>query len=265
MGINKKILYPTCLCFILLSIQSVYAIPQQSPAGGNYLTLDESHDSLRTDRAWFSLSKFKELTVEMWLYIDRFPDEGIYWSIIGQEGRFEVAAANTGEFPTISVWNNCEECGCANMETTHIPVGEWIYVVATFFASSGIFVNGQGDQPCVDGGNVVTSNKVLRIGGVIPKGPKELWSLWTGEKLQGYIDELRISSVVRYTIETRKNLPNKRFEVDKDTICLWHFDEKPDKTVYVDVSGNGYDLHRDNVFAVQSQSKLSTTWAKLKR
>jgi hypothetical protein len=58
----------------------------------------------------------------------------------------------------------------------------------------------------------------------------------TGHHLQGTIDEVRISKVPRYT---KDFTPAERFEPDKDTLALYHFDEgQGDKLI--DSSGNGH-------------------------
>jgi hypothetical protein len=50
----------------------------------------------------------------------------------------------------------------------------------------------------------------------------------------GLIDEVRISSVARYTADFT---PEDRFTVDSDTLALWHFDEGTGTTATDEVSG----------------------------
>lgn len=83
-------------------------------------------------------------------------------------------------------------------------------------------------------------------------------------KLRRYIDEVRISKVVRY-VGPEWEVPKGKFKVDKHTISLWHFDEAPGAKRFKDTSGNGQDLWRSGALAVKAQRKLTTTWGQLKR
>ena len=53
----------------------------------------------------------------------------------------------------------------------------------------------------------------------------------------GIIDEVRISNIARYTEDF---IPQRRFEPDKDTMALYHFDEGSGDVLH-DSSGNGHD------------------------
>ena len=58
--------------------------------------------------------------------------------------------------------------------------------------------------------------------------------------LAGKLDEVRISSVARYDDDFE---PLERFELDGDTIALWHFDEGEGGGVFDEVHGLRGDLH----------------------
>lgn len=64
-------------------------------------------------------------------------------------------------------------------------------------------------------------------------------SLVRGQFLKGQIDEIRISSVGRYSI-SESFTPQRRFEADDNTLALYHFDEGQ-KDVLKDSSANGHD------------------------
>ena len=83
-------------------------------------------------------------------------------------------------------------------------------------------------------------------------------------KFRGYIDEVRISDVVRY-VKPEWDVPKGRFTVDEHTISLWHFDEAPRASRFQEASGHGYDLWRSGVLAITTQGKLAITWGRLKR
>ena len=53
----------------------------------------------------------------------------------------------------------------------------------------------------------------------------------------GIVDEVRISNTARYLDDFD---PPRRFEPDKNTLALYHFDEGSGETVH-DASGNGHD------------------------
>jgi hypothetical protein len=55
--------------------------------------------------------------------------------------------------------------------------------------------------------------------------------------LGGWIEEVRLSSVVRYT-GSEFTLPQEYFQPDEFTRALWHFDEVPGSTSFADFSGN---------------------------
>jgi hypothetical protein len=88
----KKFYFGIAFGFILLSlfiITNSEAI-QPSPAGGGYVEFNSDDDFLSTVKPWLSEAELKTLTVEAWIYIEEYPKSDTYWSLFGQEGRFEV-------------------------------------------------------------------------------------------------------------------------------------------------------------------------------
>lgn len=79
-----------CFCSFVLIAANVKAVPPTSPAGGGMLRLDETHDFVATAKAWFPDKQFEGLTAEAWIYYEEPPIPGTFWSIIGQEGRFNL-------------------------------------------------------------------------------------------------------------------------------------------------------------------------------
>jgi len=61
--------------------------------------------------------------------------------------------------------------------------------------------------------------------------------------LSGYLNEIRISSVVRYNADF--TVPTEKFTPDADTVALYHFDEGSGAVAH-DASGNGNDLTMHN-------------------
>ena len=239
------------------------ALPPPSPAGGGMLRLDETHDFVATVEAWFPNRQFKRLTAEAWVYFEELPVYGTFWSIIGQQGRFNlVIHGNTG---SLGAWGYAE--GAARALTIGIfplPEKEWIHVTVIYDAGVGTGFNGKGAKRCCPRGRLIKSDKPLRIGGIIPQDKNRSHFVGNNVKFQGYIDEVRISKVVRY-VGPEWDVPNGKFEVDRHTISLWHFDEAPGANLFKDATLYGYDLWRSGVLAVEAQGKLTTTWGELKR
>ena len=252
----------TSLFFFLLIPLSSKALLPPSPAGGGMLRLDETHDFVATVEALFPDEEFGELTAEAWIYFEEPPQFGTFWTIIGQEGRFGlVLHGNSG---ALGAWGYAEGARSKIIGGgTPVPKGEWVHVVATYDASAGKGMNGRGGNLVGPGGHLIKSDKPLRIGGIVPQDPEQNRFVGDNVEFQGYIDEIRVSNVMRYGPVWE--VPKGKFKVDKRTLALWHFDEAPGANQFKDTSGNGYDLWRNGTLAVKAQGKLATTWGKLKQ
>ncbi|RKU16457.1 hypothetical protein C6500_17510 [Candidatus Poribacteria bacterium] len=98
----------------------------------------------------------------------------------------------------------------------------------------------------VPGSHLASASKPLLIGGVpVLKGS----GLKAVPASGMYIDELRMSSVVRYE-EGRYAAPPKAFTPDDDTLGLYHFDEKSTER-YEDAS-----LHQIPLIRVKKDTRL---------
>jgi hypothetical protein len=62
---------------------------------------------------------------------------------------------------------------------------------------------------------------------------------------EGKIDEVRVSNIVRYTGNSYE-IPTLQYEIDTNTLALWHFDEAPGSSYFIDSSGNGNTLTAHN-------------------
>ena len=259
-------IYPrilTCVFSFTLIALSAKAVPP-SPAGGRMLQLDETHDFVGTNKAWFPNEQFEGLTAEAWIYIEKPLEPRTFWTIIGQEGRFGLILY--GNSLSLGVWGYDEgaDSGIA-IGGSLLPTRKWTHVVAIYDASAGKGVDGKGGNWCCPGGHLIRSDKTLLIGGIVSQD-MENRSHFRGEslKFRGYIDEVRISNIVRYKGPAWQ-VPKRKFTVDEHTISLWHFDEAPWSGRFKDESGNGYDLWRSGAMPVEAQGKLTTTWGELKR
>ena len=255
-----------CFCLFALIALNANAFPPPSPAGGGMLRLDDKHDFVATTNAWFPDEQFEGLTAEAWIYFEEPPDLFDFWTIIGQEGRFGLVLH--GKFDTLGTWGYHKGAnGGLITGGTPVPKGEWVHVAAIYDAGAGKGMNGRGGNWGNPGGHLIKSDKPLRIGGIVPQDPARSRFVGDNVKFQGYIDEVRISNIVRYVGPEWKVLKRK-FEVDEHTISLWHFDEEAGFSRFKDTSGNGHHLWRSGIIGglvIEAQQKLTTTWGQLKQ
>lgn len=100
----------------------------------------------------------------------------------------------------------------------------WHHVALVFYSTSGearFYLDGQ------------TFGNPFSVGSAIKNSVD---ALNAGSNLDGALDEVRISSVDRYTGETY-NMPTSPFTCDEHTRALWHFDEFEGATVFRDACG----------------------------
>lgn len=253
----------TCLFFLTLIELSATALPPPSPAGGRMLRLDETHDFVGTGQTWLPNGQFERLTVEAWVYLEEPPERSTFWSIIGQEGRFNlIIHGNSGG---LGAWAQKQDARPAiSSNINPVPTREWMHIVGFFDVRIGFGVNGRGGTPCCQDGHFGQSDKFLRVGGIVPQIEGQSHFVGKNVKLRGYIDELRISNIARYE-HLHWNVPHDKFKVDKHTLGLWHFDEAPWAGRFKDESENGYYLWRRDVMSVEARDKLTTLWGELKR
>ena len=256
----------TGFLFLTLVSLSVQALPPPSPQDGRMLQLDEKHDYVGTVDSWFPDEQFEQLTVEAWVYFEEPPGPSKFWSIFGQEGRFNlVISGSRGVLGSWAAHNDRGRDSSITIQINPLPRKQWVHVVGMYNARAGMGINGNGGIWCCQGGHLVDSNKPFRIGGIIvPQKPEPPRFVGENVKFRGYIDEVRISNILRYP-ERDWKIPERKFKVDEHTISLWHFDEAPWLGRFKDESGNGYDLWRGDSMSVEAGGKLTTKWGELKR
>ncbi len=256
-----------CSCLTLLTIQSVVAKPNQSPAGGGYLTLENDSDFVSTAIPWFPDKEFKQLTFEAWVYFDELPLDGSYWCIFSQEGRFEFVlhGFQNGSLGSIvySFDANCTAISGGGPIFGKGWENRWIHIFASYSAAVGWGLEGNSHNG-LQGGSILKSDKPFRIGGLMVQDPN--WNSFIGEnvKLRGYIDEVRVSDIIRYDpfFKLSYDVPVGKLKSDNHTIGLWHFDGE---NALKDESGNNYTLWKNEAYAVQKQGKMPIVWGKIKK
>lgn len=98
-----------------------------------------------------------------------------------------------------------------------LPVGAWAHVAVTYNNSMGTkctWVNGTS-RVC---GSVAATTGANTFPVTLGNEDQGIAATY----FAGYIDEVRVSNVTRYTASFT---PQKRFTTDTNTLALWHFDE----------------------------------------
>ena len=173
-----------------------------------------------------SLSNFNQFTLECWYYETGF--SGGDERIVGTE----TANSNSGIY--LNRYSNSWSYGLGDESGTFLGNGnigsvsqnEWIHVAITYDGITiRLFANGQLVHS-QDGtlSNIGNPNSDLVIN-------RHTWNGGSSSRLSGYLDELRISSIARYT--SNFDVPQNEFNVDEYTAGLWHFNGN-----ISDVSGN---------------------------
>ena len=246
---------------ILMTPIMLFSAPHEpSPAGGGWLELNPKLGQVQTDAPWFP-ELTGELTIEAWIYVDETLPNQVRFSLVGQTDRFscfiiglpldedrdnvmdtrlgilsngtKILPDGTKDFSMVT-------------QTKSLPIRQWVHYVATIdrgaaIGSNGLILGG-GD----DGSELPVPNENrLVLGGMptltempAPLGDKARFASGV------YIDELRISSVVRY--KGNYDVPTSAFNIDTDTIGLYHFDEES-KQRYEDSSSSQIPLIRSEI------------------
>ncbi len=236
---------------ILMTPIILFAIPHEpSPAGGGWLELNPKLGQVQTDAPWFP-ELTGELTIEAWIYVDETLPKQVTFSLVGQTDRFGcfMVGVPTDENrdnimdTRIGVFSNGTEKPSHLTETEHLPIRQWIHYVATIDQGAAIGSDGliRGGP---DGSELPIPNENRLVLGGIPT----LTKMPIRDKMRFasgvYIDELRISSVVRY--KGNYDVPTQAFTADTDTIGLYHFDDESDQR-YEDSSDSEIPLIRSEI------------------
>ena len=237
---------------ILMTPIMLFAAPHEpSPAGGGWLELNPKLGQVQTDAPWFP-ELTGTLTIEAWIYVDEPLSKQVIFSLLGQTDRFNCFLIGTpldededGVLDT--------EPGILSQGTTehsgtmmgNLPVRQWVHYVATINRGAAVGSDGYIAEG-VDGSELPIPNENrLVLGGIpvisgIPMMPGFKARFASGI----YIDELRISSSIRY--KGNYGVPTQAFTADADTIGLYHFDTESNQP-YEDSSSSQIPLIRSEI------------------
>ena len=295
-NLRNLLIFPCLFLFVLIPL-SAAAVPPPSPAGGNYLVLDGVDDHAILDFETFGLlmpEDTDEFTFEAWIYPTTPLNKDIHAMVLSQQVMMYIVTHDHREFAGLVVpkghlllvcsahlardvghviamyspikffpnqWNHIAFQGGKGHKTT---------VIVNDFARSiggekGIILAHDADKITEFGGHP----RGFTLGGWDAKVPFHKGHFWG--YFAGYIDEVRISKVVRYNTAKRGFTPRTKFKNDAKTVALWHFDESRGTREFSDTSGNAYHLmgkngaEIDGTLAVEAEGKLATIWGRLKR
>ncbi len=237
---------------ILMTPIMLFAAPHEpSPAGGGWLELNPKLGQVQTDAPWFP-ELTGELTIEAWVYVDEPLSKQVIFSLVGQTDRFNCFLIGTpvdededgilDTEPGILSQGTTEHSGTMR---GNLPIRQWVHYVATINRGATVGSDGYIAEG-VDGSELPAPNENrLVLGGIpvisgIPMMPGFKARFASGV----YIDELRISSVVRY--KGNYAVPTKTFTADTHTIGLYHFDAESNQS-YEDSSNSQIPLIRSEI------------------
>jgi len=250
----------------------LFAAPHEpSPAGGEWLELNPKLGLTQTEAPWFP-ELTGELTIEAWIYIDESLPNHVSFSFVGQTDRFgcfmiglPVDENRDNVMDTrIGVFSNGTEDPSYITETESLPIRQWVHYVATIDRGVALGSDGLISGGSTGGGELPVPNENRLVLGGLPTlstmppipGIKERFASGV------YIDELRISNVVRY--KGNYDVPIRAFTVDTNTIGLYHFDGESDQ-VYEDSSSAQIPLIRreiDPEILAKSEEKTESPLSK---
>ena len=237
---------------VLITPIILFATPHEpSPAGGGWLELNPKLGQVQTDAPWLP-ELFGKLTVEAWIYVDEPLPKQVIFSLVGQTDLFNCFLIGTpvdededgilDTEPGILSQGTTEHSGTM---VGNLPIRQWVHYVATINRGAAVGSDGYIAEG-VDGSELPIPNENrLVLGGIpvisgIPMMPGFKARFASGI----YIDELRISSSIRY--KGNYGVPTQAFTVDADTIGLYHFDAESNQS-YEDSSGSQIPLIRSEI------------------
>ncbi len=240
---------------ILMTPTILFATPHEpSPAGGGWLELNPKLGQVQTDAPWLP-ELTGTLTIEAWIYVDETLPKQVTFSLVGQTDRFSCfmtgipADENRDNVmdTRIGILSNGTKDPSMVTDTDHLPIRQWVHYVATIDRGAAIGSDGLILEGGSDGSELPVPNENRLVLGGMPTLTK-LPAPLLGDKMRFasgvYIDELRISGVVRY--KGNYDVPTKAFTADTDTIGLYHFDEGS-KQRYEDSSNSQIPLIRSEI------------------
>jgi len=263
--------------FALLTIPAILAYfaplalaQKPSPAGGKYLDFNGKDNCAILETGKLVDAKLKAITVEAWIYLRDFPGRQENWIIAAKPDCFELsiegeAFDDNAPFQySIMIYKQGGKSKIGILgQIKHL--NKWRHISGSFDGTqmNRLSFDGLIERGGVFPRNLANTDLPCYIGGIEGREGSYFDGCAKTKSCVGVcIDEVRISSVVRYKNSFKP--PEKLFKADGKTLALWHFNGN-DETIFKDSSGNENTLIGKGIrFPVKPQDKLSTIWAKIK-
>jgi hypothetical protein len=262
---RERLIFLVMSMAILFLLGSLVLAQMASPAKGSYAVFNGRNSSLVLEAGELLDARFEDITIEAWVYLRSLPGEGEGWVIAAKPGSVQLLVAkpdylfpdNSGFKPVVGIrWR-----GGVITSQWNIPLdrSRWYHISVSFdnpSCAERFSLNGEFyicERPAAPRAqDLVNPGSSLYIGGMEEEG----------SHLDGFIDEVRISSVVRY--ENDFEPAREALKVDHETLALWHFNKVTG--FFTDSSGNGNTLTGKGVgfLSVEPAGRLSATWARIK-
>ena len=200
-------------CVLLLT---VFAIQQQSQAANKVLQLIGEAESFFEAPDNFDLDTVLGVvpfTVEAWVHPTNLVGERI---VVNKEDSFEFAVVD-GTFDTAI--QPADQGWVWHFSGAEVPADEWTHLAMTWdFDTIDMYVNGEWvAESVLEGNGVRDTAETLKVG-------RRVRGNETNSSFEGFVDEVRISSILRYDRDGFA-LPAEAFTRDDFTLALYHFDE----------------------------------------
>ncbi len=241
------------LTLLLTNPVALFAAPHEpSPAGGGWLELNPKLGLVQTEAPWFPELTGK-LTIEAWIYVDETLPKEVQFSLVGQTDRFgcimiglPVDEDRDNVMDTrLGIFSNGTERPSFVTQMKSLPIRQWVHYVSTIDRGAAIGKDGRILGGGDDGSELPVPNENRLVLGGLPTLTKMPMPYRKMRFASGvYIDELRISTVVRY--KGYYDVPTNAFTADTDTIALYHFDTPSDQS-YEDSSSSQIPLIRSPI------------------
>lgn len=232
-------LIPYCIS-VWISAGAAVLIPAQCCHAASALALDGTNDvAVASNTLWPIGGQLQSYTVEAWVY------PRVTGGLIAGDDAYDMILASPSSDVIHRIWAGPG----SSFSSTRLDykvgslVGRWNHVAILFDGVArkySLAVNGQhplwSDYTATNFYGSAGQN--FSIGGYYSGATAS--SVFGGD-----VDEVRISSVVRYP-GTNNFTPQKTFQPDAYTVALWHFDDPLTSTNFTDASGNGNHLAGKN-------------------
>ena len=179
------------------------------------------------------LYNLPQATIEFWYYQETSDEEFIIGTEYFDTGWGFHVENNPGASEKFLEWrvSSVLTLGRDIPDRYEIPFNQWIHVAGVSDGiTASLFIDGNLIESAPYSGQIGDSNEDIVIN-------RHTWQSGSSSRLNGKIDELRISNTARYS--TNFTSPSYEFISDNNTLGLWHFNND-----MLDVSPNNTQSQR---------------------